>query len=52
MEMFSEEKISAILQTEHDPETACKRLIAEANQARARDNITAIIAHFHASKNL
>jgi PPM family protein phosphatase len=48
--MLSEEKISTILRTEHDPELACKRLVAEANQAGGRDNVTAIVAHFHATK--
>ena len=37
------------LAAEPDPEAACERLVAQANSAGGRDNITAIVAHFEAA---
>jgi protein phosphatase len=44
-EMLPEEKISAILVEERQPQAACERLIAEANRRGGKDNITLIVAH-------
>ena len=46
--MISEERITAVLESEHDLERAADRLIAEANEAGGRDNITATLARFEA----
>ncbi|HLJ10219.1 MAG TPA: Stp1/IreP family PP2C-type Ser/Thr phosphatase [Planctomycetaceae bacterium] len=45
-EMLSDERIGNILAGETDPENACRRLIAAANDQGGRDNITAVVAHF------
>jgi serine/threonine protein phosphatase PrpC len=44
--MVSDEQIAAILQHESDPEKACRRLVAAANDGGGKDNITAIVARF------
>lgn len=46
-EMVSEEEIVCILQQEDDPQRACERLIAEANQAGGKDNITVVLARIN-----
>jgi protein phosphatase len=45
-EMIPDERIQEILTTEEQPQRACARLIAEANERGGRDNITTIVAHF------
>jgi protein phosphatase len=45
-EMLSDEKISQILQSETDPEQACRQLVACANEEGGKDNITVVVAHF------
>ncbi len=45
-EMLPEEEINQILHTEAEPEQACRRLVARANEAGGRDNITVVVAHF------
>jgi protein phosphatase len=45
-EMVSEEQMAHILLSDADPEQICKRLVARANDAGGRDNITVIVAHF------
>ncbi len=45
-EMLPEEEINQILHAEPEPEQACRRLVARANEAGGRDNITAVVAHF------
>jgi serine/threonine protein phosphatase PrpC len=45
-EMLNDERIAAVLASEAEPEAACKRLIAEANDHGGSDNITAIVARF------
>jgi protein phosphatase len=45
-EMLDDERIAAILAAEMEPEGACKRLIAEANDHGGKDNVTAIVARF------
>lgn len=43
-DMLSQTRIASILESETDPEAACKRLVIEANSAGGNDNITAIVA--------
>jgi protein phosphatase len=45
-EMVSDEGIADILGAEPDPETACMKLVARANDAGGRDNITVVIVRF------
>jgi protein phosphatase len=46
--MLADERIAAVLKAEADPRAACERLVAEANAAGGRDNITTVIARFEA----
>lgn len=48
-EMLSDEQITAVLTAESDPEKACKRLVAEANEHGGSDNITVVLAQFSAA---
>jgi len=48
-EMVSDERIAAILQDEQEPQRACERLVAEANEKGGKDNITVIVGRFQAS---
>ncbi|WP_254508363.1 Stp1/IreP family PP2C-type Ser/Thr phosphatase [Anatilimnocola floriformis] len=45
-EMQNGDQIAAILQNVTDPEAACQRLIAAANEAGGKDNITVVVAAF------
>ena len=45
-EMVPEQTVAAILDAETDPEQACKRLVAEANQRGGKDNVTVVVARF------
>jgi protein phosphatase len=45
-EMLPDQEISRILQAEAEPEQACRRLVAGANEAGGKDNITAVVVHF------
>jgi PPM family protein phosphatase len=45
-EMLPEEEINQVLHSEAEPEQACRRLVARANEAGGRDNVTAVVAHF------
>ena len=45
-EMLDDERIAAVLMAETEPEAACERLVAEANEAGGKDNITAVVARF------
>jgi serine/threonine protein phosphatase PrpC len=47
-EMVPDQAIAAILAAEADPEAACKKLVAEANDAGGRDNVTVLIVRFDA----
>ena len=47
-DMLDDDRIAAILAAEGEPETACKRLVDEANEAGGRDNITAVVARLEA----
>jgi protein phosphatase len=42
----ADERIAEILNAEHDPETACQRLVSQALKAGGKDNITVIVARF------
>ena len=45
--MVAEAEISETLQGEAEPEQACRRLVARANEAGGKDNVTVLVAHFH-----
>jgi PPM family protein phosphatase len=45
-EMLSNDAIAAVLLAEPDPEAACTKLVAQANDAGGRDNITVVIVRF------
>jgi hypothetical protein len=47
--MLPEAEINQVLHSEAEPEQACRRLVARANEAGGRDNITAVVAHFQAA---
>ena len=47
-DMLDDARITAILAVD-EPETACRRLVAEAKDAGGRDNITAVVARFDAA---
>ncbi len=49
-EMQTGDEIAAILQSSHDPESACHALIAAANAAGGKDNITVVVAAFAAGE--
>jgi protein phosphatase len=45
-EMVTDDAIAAVLGSEADPEAGCTKLLAQANAAGGRDNITVLIARF------
>lgn len=45
-EMLDNDAISAILDTDPVPESAAKKLLAQANEAGGRDNVTVLVARF------
>jgi serine/threonine protein phosphatase PrpC len=45
-EMVPNDAIAAALRDEPDPEPACRKLLAQANEAGGRDNITLLIVRF------
>jgi protein phosphatase len=45
-EMVSNEQIRTALASEADPEACCRKLVAQANEAGGRDNITVVICRF------
>jgi protein phosphatase len=47
--MVPEREIAAVLGAEPDPERACRHLVARANEAGGRDNITAVLARYEAA---
>ena len=47
-DMLDDDQIAAVLAAESEPEAACARLVAQANEAGGRDNITAVVARFDA----
>jgi serine/threonine protein phosphatase PrpC len=46
--MVPDERIAAVLQADHEPRTACERLVAEANEHGGTDNVTVIVTRFDA----
>jgi len=44
--MLADEEIARILETEVDPEQACRQLVAQANEAGGEDNITVILGRY------
>jgi PPM family protein phosphatase len=47
-DMLTDEEIAAVLKSESDPRAAGERLVAAANEAGGRDNVTAVVARFEA----
>jgi protein phosphatase len=45
-EMVKEEEVASILQAEPEPDSACQRLVATANENGGKDNVTVVVAHF------
>jgi protein phosphatase len=45
-EMVKDEAIAEVLRAEADPRAACERLVALANEAGGKDNITVVVARF------
>ena len=45
-EMVTDDAIAATLRAELEPESACTKLVAQANEAGGRDNITVLIVRF------
>jgi serine/threonine protein phosphatase PrpC len=45
-DMLDDEQIVRILVAEPEPEVACGRLVAAANEAGGKDNVTALVAYF------
>src|SRR5262249_15442548 len=51
-EMLPEDEIARILQKEIDPERCCRQLVARANEAGGRDNITVVVTQFQDANQL
>jgi PPM family protein phosphatase len=47
--MLQEDEIARTLQAQTEPEQACTQLVARANEAGGKDNITVVVAQFHAA---
>jgi protein phosphatase len=47
-DMLSDDGIASLLSAEEDPQAACERLVAAANEHGGRDNVTVIVARFDA----
>lgn len=45
-EMITDAEIGQVLQAGDEPERTCRQLVALANEAGGRDNITVVVAHF------
>jgi serine/threonine protein phosphatase PrpC len=45
-EMVTDEAIAATLRAEPEPQSACAKLVAQANEAGGRDNITVVVVRF------
>jgi protein phosphatase len=48
-EMLPDNEIARTLQAQADPESACTQLVARANEAGGKDNITVVLAQFRAA---
>lgn len=44
--MLTDDEINQILHAEEEPDEACRQLVARANEAGGRDNITVVVADF------
>ena len=44
--MLTDEEIAAVLKQSRTPKQACRELVAEANRAGGRDNITVLVVDF------
>jgi protein phosphatase len=44
--MVGDEEIGRILESQSDPEPACRQLVQRANEAGGKDNITVVIARY------
>ena len=47
--MLDDARIAATMAAETEPEAACGRLVAQANEAGGEDNITVVVARFEAA---
>jgi serine/threonine protein phosphatase PrpC len=47
--MLHEDEIARTLQAQTEPEQACTQLVALANEVGDKDNITVMVAQFHAA---
>jgi len=47
--MVGDQEIANVLQAEADPEQACRRLVARANEEGGKDNITVVVARYEAA---
>jgi protein phosphatase len=50
-DMISNKDIASILSAETDPQSACKSLVAAANEAGGHDNITALVIDWFGNRN-
>jgi protein phosphatase len=50
-EMVTDDAIAATLRAELEPESACTSLVAQANEAGGRDNVTVLIVRFDPASN-
>jgi protein phosphatase len=48
-EMLADEEIGQILAAEAEPEPTCRHLVARANEAGGKDNVTVVVVHFRAA---
>ena len=46
--MLDDDRIAAVLAAEGEPDSACERLVDEANEKGGSDNITVIVARLEA----
>jgi protein phosphatase len=47
-DMLADDHIATILAAEREPQLACRKLVAQANAAGGKDNITAVVGRFEA----
>ena len=46
--MVPEDRIAAVIESDHEPRSACGSLVAEANELGGKDNISVIMARIEA----
>lgn len=49
-DMLEDSDLTAILTADAEPEAACTRLVQRANERGGKDNVTAVVASFHAAQ--